>query len=148
MKRGILFGAGVSLATMISGHAEAGQSDLRKECAQEARLPTPDDNMGKRFGDVTRAKGGASAVLASLWSVADEPTAVLMQRFYAIHSKGGTSKAEALRQAQIALMAAQGGAGGDRGKGRSGSGQPTGPAVTGYAHPFYWAPFVLLGNWQ
>ncbi len=91
---------------------------------------------------------GASAVLASLWSVADESTAVLMQRFYAIHAKGGTSKAEALRQAQIALMIAQGGTGADRGKGRSGQDGPTGPAVTGYAHPFYWAPFVLLGNWQ
>ncbi|MCR5872079.1 CHAT domain-containing protein [Sphingomonas sp. J344] len=93
-------------------------------------------------------KAGASAVLASLWSVADESTAVLMQRFYAIHAKGGTSKAEALRQAQIALMTAQGEAGADRGAGRAGPDQPTGPAVTGYAHPFYWAPFVLLGNWQ
>ncbi|MCA1197497.1 CHAT domain-containing protein [Sphingomonas sp. R647] len=93
-------------------------------------------------------KAGASAVLASLWSVADESTAVLMQRFYAIHSKGGTSKAEALRQAQFALMTAQGATGVDRGKGRSGPDGPTGPAVTGYAHPFYWAPFVLLGNWQ
>ncbi|HEV7289879.1 CHAT domain-containing protein [Sphingomonas sp.] len=93
-------------------------------------------------------KAGASAVLASLWSVADESTAVLMQRFYAIHSKGGTSKAEALRQAQIALMTAQGATGADRGKGRAAPGGPTGPAVTGYAHPFYWAPFVLLGNWQ
>ncbi len=93
-------------------------------------------------------KAGASAVLASLWSVADESTAVLMQRFYAIHAQGKTSKAEALRQAQIALMTAQGGTGGDRGAGRAGPDQPTGPAVTGYAHPFYWAPFVLLGNWQ
>ena len=96
-------------------------------------------------------KAGASAVLASLWSVADESTAVLMQRFYAIHARGGISKAEALRQAQLALMASQsaGDADGvDRGKARSAPGGPTGPAVTGYAHPFYWAPFVLLGNWQ
>ncbi|MFL9842751.1 CHAT domain-containing protein [Sphingomonas sp. ST-64] len=93
-------------------------------------------------------KAGASAVLASLWSVADESTAVLMQRFYAIHAKGGTSKAEALRQAQIALMASQGGAGVDRGSLRQQADKPKGPAVTGYAHPFYWAPFTLLGNWQ
>ena len=93
-------------------------------------------------------KAGASAVLASLWSVADESTAVLMQRFYAIHAKGGTSKAEALRQAQIALMTAQGGTGADRGVGRAAPNAPKGPAVSGYAHPFYWAPFVLLGNWQ
>ena len=93
-------------------------------------------------------KAGASAVLASLWSVADESTAVLMQRFYAIHAKGGTSKAEALRQAQIALMTTQGGTGADRGVGRAAPDAPKGPAVTGYAHPFYWAPFVLLGNWQ
>lgn len=93
-------------------------------------------------------KAGASAVLASLWSVADESTAVLMQRFYAIHAKGGTSKAEALRQAQIALMSMQGGTGIDRGKLKPQPGKPKGPAVTGYAHPFYWAPFTLLGNWQ
>ncbi|QDX25503.1 CHAT domain-containing protein [Sphingomonas suaedae] len=93
-------------------------------------------------------KAGASAVLASLWSVADESTAVLMQRFYAIHAKGDTSKAEALRQAQIALMGAQGGTGADRGRLKPQPGKPKGPAVTGYAHPFYWAPFTLLGNWQ
>ena len=95
-------------------------------------------------------KAGASAVLASLWSVADESTAVLMQRFYAIHAQGKTSKSQALQQAQIALMDVEGKAGEDRGNMRKpppGS-VPTGPAVTGYAHPFYWAPFVLLGNWQ
>ena len=87
-------------------------------------------------------------MLASLWSVADESTAVLMQRFYAIHAKGDTSKAEALRQAQIALMGAQGGTGADRGRLKPQPGKPKGPAVTGYAHPFYWAPFTLLGNWE
>ncbi|MEG3180180.1 CHAT domain-containing protein [Sphingomonas sp. LT1P40] len=126
--------------------------DLLALSACQTGVPQIDQNGAEIDSSLAEMaqKAGASAVLASLWSVADESTAVLMQRFYAIQAKGATSKAEGLRQAQVALMDASGKAGGDRGEMRApppGS-APTGPAVTGYAHPFYWAPFVLLGNWQ
>lgn len=125
--------------------------DLLALSACQTGVPRSDQNGAEVESSLAELaqKAGASAVLASLWSVADESTAALMQRFYAIHAQGGVSKADALRQAQIALMASQGGAGGDRGAARQPPpGAAQGPAVTGYAHPFYWAPFVLLGNWQ
>jgi CHAT domain-containing protein len=65
---------------------------------------------------------GVKAVIASLWPVADESTAPLMTAFYRARQSGG-SKAAALQAAQLSLL--------------------RGP----YAHPYHWAPFVLLGNW-
>ena len=41
---------------------------------------------------------GAGAVLATLWSVADQSTALFMTRFYSIHEQQSVTKAEALRQ--------------------------------------------------
>jgi len=66
---------------------------------------------------------GARSVLASLWSVADESTAVLMPSFYR-HLKAGVPKGDALRRAQLELL---------RGKNRQ------------YVTPFHWAPFQLVG---
>ncbi len=71
---------------------------------------------------------GATAVLASLWQVADESTSRLMQEFYRIReAQHGITKAEALQRAQIDLLL---------------------NSNREYAHPFYWAPFILIGNWQ
>lgn len=87
-------------------------------------------------GDLTQAEGtvgmqraflarGARGVLVSLWSVRDESTSILMQRFYkhwlGDGPGGETHRAEALRQAQRDLV--------DR----------------GFSHPRYWAPFQLVG---
>jgi CHAT domain-containing protein len=66
---------------------------------------------------------GARAVMATLWPVADESTGLLMQRFYQLRVGSRLSKAQALQQAQLELL---------HGK---------------YAHPFFWAPFILMGNW-
>ena len=81
---------------------------------------------------------GAQSVLASLWKVAYFSTSQMMAKFYELWVKGKLSKAEALRQAQIAMM---------RGK--------LDPAAAGtdassqdFTHPFYWAPFELFGNWH
>jgi CHAT domain-containing protein len=65
---------------------------------------------------------GVPASVASQWSVADDSTRRFMEVFYQA-LKAGSPKAEALRQAQLALLK-------DR---------PT-------RHPFYWAPFVLNGD--
>ncbi|MBD2074255.1 CHAT domain-containing protein [Phormidium sp. FACHB-592] len=69
-------------------------------------------------------RSGARSTLASLWSVNDLSTASLMIEFYRELSKPGMTKAAALRHAQITLL-----------------------QQDGYTSPYYWAPFVLLGNW-
>ncbi len=79
---------------------------------------------------------GARAAIASLWFVDDGGTQVLMDAFYAALKQQNITKAEALRQAQIALIAGQ---------------QPTNSSLQPKAsnhlsHPFYWAPFILIGN--
>ena len=69
-------------------------------------------------------RSGARSTLASLWSVSDRSTAFLMIEFYRELGKPGITKAEALRHAQVALL-----------------------HQDNYTSPYYWAPFVLLGNW-
>jgi CHAT domain-containing protein/tetratricopeptide (TPR) repeat protein len=73
-------------------------------------------------------RSGASSTLATLWAVDEASTTDLMGQFYqnlkqVIEQRQGT-KAEALRQAQLTLLRS------DR-----------------YDHPYYWSPFILLGNW-
>jgi CHAT domain-containing protein/Tfp pilus assembly protein PilF len=81
------------------------------------------------LGMIAQRKG-AKAIIATLWPVADESTRLLMQQFYRLHeTEHGISKAEALQRAQLALLEGQG----DR---------------SSFAHPYFWAPFILIGNWR
>jgi CHAT domain-containing protein/tetratricopeptide (TPR) repeat protein len=68
---------------------------------------------------------GASTVGVTLWSVADKPTAELMTDFYQHLLGPNPSPADAMQQAQLAMI----------------SGKK-------YSAPFYWAPFVLEGEWK
>ena len=95
------------------------------------------------MGDGTEVEGfgamaerqGAEAVIASLWPVADASTKMLMHRFYRNRELSpGKTKLEALREAQLDLLS--------RTK-RHGRSAPPSP----YTHPYYWAPFFLMGNW-
>ncbi len=82
---------------------------------------------------ITAQKKGAKAVIATLWAVDDASVGLLMAAFYKLWvTTPGIEKAEALRQAQLTLL-------------HGGAGQPAGSP---YASPFYWAPFVLIGNWK
>ncbi|MBD2091277.1 CHAT domain-containing protein [Microcoleus sp. FACHB-1515] len=95
-------------------------------------------------------QNGARSVLASLWLVNDPATSALMQQFYG-NLAGGMTKAEALRQAQLSLL--NGNAEASRAD-RSGdatvtaidtrTGQPR--SSLDVRHPYYWAPFILIGN--
>ena len=112
-------------------------------------------HLGKNGTEISGMSGyflyrGAKSVLASLWSVDDASTSVLMQVFYKKLATGKLTKAEALRQAQQEL--------------RSGTipknstmarsditiqfvGDARSPSPTqNFSHPYYWAPFVLIGN--
>jgi CHAT domain-containing protein/tetratricopeptide (TPR) repeat protein len=103
-------------------------------------------------------RAGARAAIASLWTVDDGGTQVLMNAFYANLNKSDTTKAEALRQAQIALITGDSTAlGKDRGLGVEERDRPKGgseanrtdvlsQAANRLSHPYYWAPFILIGN--
>jgi CHAT domain-containing protein len=67
----------------------------------------------------------AKSTIASLWSVSDEATQDLMVNLYQNLATKNLSKGEALRQAQQTLLQ-----------------NPK------YRSPYFWAPFVLVGNWQ
>ncbi len=100
-------------------------------------------------------QAGAKAVLATLWPVADSSTAALMRALYQAHKVDHLDKADALRQAQVALLRGSAKVEDDsaahRGLTRAGSARPAGNFKADpnapYAHPFYWAPFILMGNW-
>ncbi len=96
---------------------------------------------------------GAKAVISSLWEVNDASTGALMADFYKRWAEGGgkVTKVEALRQAQLDLLhgkvdaavraTGRGFAAAENESGRQAK-------LAGYAHPYYWAPFVLMGNWR
>jgi len=94
----------------------------------------------------------AGAVLATLWDVNDASTSRLMSDFYGRWvSNAAAGKAEALRQAQLALLHGAAVAASNSKKERGVQVEQeaeTTAHATGYAHPFYWAPFVLMGNYQ
>lgn len=69
-------------------------------------------------------RSGARSTLASLWSLDDESSALLMGQFYRVLNEQRVNKAEALRRAQLALLQ-----------------NPR------YQSPQHWAAFVLVGNW-
>ena len=60
-------------------------------------------------------------ILMSLWSVEEKSTNLLTERFFG-YLKEGMGKLEALRRARSDIRAA------------------------GYEHPYYWAPFILVGE--
>jgi CHAT domain-containing protein len=90
---------------------------------------------------------GARGVIATLWPVADESTAQFMQNLYRLSEKVGLNKAEALRQAQVLMI--QGQATSTDGDAQSSltQGAPAATAKRSFAHPYFWAPFILMGNW-
>jgi CHAT domain-containing protein len=81
---------------------------------------------GEGIVGLTRAffYAGASSVVVSLWNVNDLATAELMKAFYR-NINNGMKKDEALRQAKLSLI---------RGQQRS------------WQHPYFWAPFILVGD--
>ena len=96
-------------------------------------------------------KSQADAVMASLWNVSDASTSQLMQLFYTNLAVGTTehpvTKAEALQAAQIALLRSNEPGTESRDRFTLIPRDDNAPRPTsGLAHPYYWAPFILIGN--
>ncbi|HZH91948.1 MAG TPA: CHAT domain-containing protein [Pyrinomonadaceae bacterium] len=85
------------------------------------------ERRGEGVIGLTRAfmYAGAPTVGVSLWSVGDKSTAELMPEFYRRLLAGQDGAPAAMRAAQLALIA------GKR-----------------YSAPFYWSPFVIVGDWR
>jgi CHAT domain-containing protein len=81
-----------------------------------------DDLVGLSRGFIY---AGTPSLLATLWEVDDHSTAILIEEFYKNWQKKGMSKPKALQQAQVALK-----------------------SMPQYQHPFYWAPFIMIGDWR
>jgi CHAT domain-containing protein/tetratricopeptide (TPR) repeat protein len=71
---------------------------------------------------------GAASLVLSLWAVEDRSTAQLMETFYQKLAHGRT-KGQALRDAQLQFLGGQ-----------------EEQAGADYSHPYFWAPFILVGN--
>jgi CHAT domain-containing protein/predicted negative regulator of RcsB-dependent stress response len=69
-------------------------------------------------------RSGTRSTIGTLWSVKDQSTAQAMIQLYNNLTKPDINRAEALRQAQLFLL-----------------------RQNQYQHPYYWAPFILVGNW-
>jgi len=99
------------------------------------------------FG-VLAQRQGAKAIVATLWPVADISTGLLMREFYLRRVEGKT-KAVALQEAQIALLKGHiKKANGTTSDGTSNLPQTEKDPQAPFAHPFFWAPFILIGNWK
>lgn len=72
-------------------------------------------------------RAGAKSALATLWFINDESTVPLISEFYHQLLEPGSTKAEALRRAQLKFI--------------------TDDNFRDFSHPAVWSPFILIGNW-
>ncbi|MGB7922029.1 MAG: tetratricopeptide repeat protein [Pyrinomonadaceae bacterium] len=134
-------------------------------CDTAAQRPDATGREVDAFAELAQ-RLGAGGVIASLWAVLDRSTARLMKGFYRNREDGKYSKAEALRKAQLDLLygntqslATSTNQGNE--SIRRGSSADEDIVVEAryrmpfqqdkkkpFAHPYYWSPFVLFGNWK
>jgi CHAT domain-containing protein len=112
------------LATALGARDNARTSAIELLVLSACETAIGDDRAPLGLAGIA-LKSGARSTVASLWKVNDAATSVLMQRFYQAVATRKVTKAVALQQAQKAIL--------DDPQFRR--------------HPYYWAPFILVGNW-
>ena len=114
------------LNQLLRGREEGQREPIELLVLSACQTATGDRRAALGLAGVA-VKAGARSTLATLWVVNDAATAELMINFYQELNQDKTiSKAQALRRAQISMI-----------KGDD----------TERRKPYYWAPFVLVGNW-
>ena len=105
--------------------------DLKLHSVSLVTLSACESGLGKiARGDeivgFTRSflSAGASALIVSLWPVSDESTELLMTKLYGEVAKGAGLQ-QAMQSAQVAVL-----------------------KQSRFAHPYFWAPFNLVGDWR
>ena len=114
------------LENLLKMRAEDSSKPIELLVLSACQTAAGDKRAGLGLAGVA-VRSGARSTLATLWSVNDRSTATLMGEFYQnllMSEEEGMTKAEALRRGQLKLL-----------------------RNSKYQHPFYWAPFVLVGNW-
>jgi CHAT domain-containing protein len=115
-------------------------------CSTGFQIDTADGVEVDSLGSIAHNLG-AKGVVASLWNVSDEATAVLMQSLYRNwkeHPELG--KGEALRHAQRQMIAGELHPDAEQMAARGLGGADAGKPPRNWQHPYYWAPFIQIGN--
>ncbi|MDX2228175.1 MAG: CHAT domain-containing protein [Leptolyngbyaceae cyanobacterium bins.349] len=110
-----------SLSEMLQTREQVVRAPVELLVMSACQTAEGDDRAALGLAGVA-VRSGARSTIATLWAVDDEAAARFVTRFYQELANSQRSKAEALRQAQLALLKE-------------------------LKHPFYWAPFILVGNW-
>ena len=124
-------GSAISLGDMARSNLDFSGLQLVVYSACDTGLAGGKKSNGMEMDSLSAQtlRQGGQAVLGTLWRVSDTGMATAMDAFYKQGANLNLTLAEALQRAQRQLQA--GPAGG-----------------TDLSHPFYWAPFVLMGNWR
>ena len=96
------------------------------------------------LGDPSRAK----SVLASLWKVNDPATSILMSEFYKTLHQNNLSKSQSLRKVQREMIASKLTLQDAANRAGVRLYEPNKKRPQNLSHPYYWAPFILIGNSQ
>jgi CHAT domain-containing protein len=153
----LLLGDGTALTLKMLKEYDYNLSDVDlltlSACETAVRPQSANGRELESFGVMAQSDLGAKSVISTLWKVADVSTGLFMEHFYQVHQKNNHfTKTEALKQVKESfindnyntkhvLLASRG-----YDKDQS-DGENQKNLITDLNHPFYWAPFVLIGNW-
>lgn len=127
---------GILTATEVSA-LDLRNLDLAVLSGCETALGAVSDGEGALGLQRAFLKAGTRSTISSLWTVPDRRTSQLMQRFHSNRWDRGMSKLDALREAQLWML-------------RTGGKEPSSddPEPPRRLAPYYWAAFVLSGDWR
>ncbi|MEA5464415.1 CHAT domain-containing protein [Leptothoe sp. PORK10 BA2] len=112
---------GQELGDLIQIGSRQGESPIELLVLSACSTATGDNRAILGLAGIA-VRAGARSTLSTLWEAQDEPNTKMMVQFYQELKKDGTTRAQALHQAQLALM-------------------------KDYPAPHVWATYVLVGNW-